>query len=224
MGKSGVDNHRWVEPSHRFDGVLACVLMIYLAAFLPSLRVSMAITSVCLGGAWLWIFKSEGRHRFAWLVRVLTLVCAGLILGGSLVAEPNSLARGIILLVIAGALFALPLVILDRVLHHRRVTVQTVYGAICIYLLIGEVFALLYTGVDEIWPGTVLAGTSHGGDERGLGMYFSFVVLSSLGFGDVYPQSAFAKAVVPLETVLGQVFLATLVARTVALFGQRKED
>ena len=55
-------------------------------------------------------------------------------------------------------------------------------------------------------------------------VYYSFVVLTTLGFGDITPVDAFAQRITALEAIVGQIFLATVVARFVALHGKRKPD
>ena len=105
---------------------------------------------------------------------------------------------------------------LNRVLHHRRVTHETVLGALCTYVLLGLLFAFVYLAGRELGGGTFF--TQPGPHPQSEYLYFSFVVLTTLGFGDLSPASGLPQALTVLEALLGQVFLVTLVARLVTLW------
>ncbi|MGI9113091.1 MAG: potassium channel family protein [Gaiellaceae bacterium] len=112
---------------------------------------------------------------------------------------------------------------LNRVLHHRRVTYETVLGALCTYVLVGLLFAFLYLAVNELRgePFFVQSGPH----EQSEYLYFSFVSLTTLGFGDLSPDVGLPQALTVLEALLGQIFLVTLVARLVTLWvRQAAED
>jgi hypothetical protein len=107
-------------------------------------------------------------------------------------------------------------VTISRVLQHRRVTHETILGALCAYVLIGLLFAFVYLAVDEFRnePFFVQEGP-HGQSEF---LYFSFVALTTLGFGDLSPSVGLPQALTVIEALLGSVFLVTLVARLVTLW------
>ncbi len=107
-------------------------------------------------------------------------------------------------------------VTISRVLRHRRITHETVLGALCAYVLIGLLFAFLYLAVNELRGEPFFA--QPGEHAQGEYMYFSFVALTTLGFGDLSPSVGLPQALTVLEALLGQVFLVTLVARLVTLW------
>jgi hypothetical protein len=115
----------------------------------------------------------------------------------------------------------LPITI-TRVLRHRRVTHETVLGALCSYVLLGLLFAFVYFAVDDFRhaPFFVQSG-EHVQSEF---VYFSFVTLTTLGFGDLSPNVGLPQALTALEALLGQVFLVTLVARLVTLWVRQSSD
>ncbi|MGE3361796.1 MAG: ion channel [Acidimicrobiia bacterium] len=102
---------------------------------------------------------------------------------------------------------------LARVLSYGDVELRSLFGALCVYLLIGFAFASCYRFLSAVGPRAVTAG---GGevDET----YFSFVTLTTVGFGDLLPATAAARRVAVVEAMSGQIFLATVVARLVSLF------
>ena len=107
-------------------------------------------------------------------------------------------------------------VTISRVLHHRRVTHETVLGALCAYVLVGLLFAFIYLAVQELRDEPFFA--QPGPHEQSEYLYFSFVALTTLGFGDLSPSVGLPQALTVLEALLGQVFLVTMVARLVTLW------
>jgi hypothetical protein len=107
---------------------------------------------------------------------------------------------------------------LSRVARHRRVTHETVLGALCTYVLVGLLFAFLYLAVEALRDAPFFA--QPGPHVQSEYVYFSFVALTTLGFGDLSPSVGLPQALTALEALLGQVFLVTLVARLVTLWGR----
>ena len=103
------------------------------------------------------------------------------------------------------------LLILRSILQTSRVTADTVRGGICVYLLLGYFWALLYSIVYTLDPnafsGVLVTATSH---LRAL--YFSFVTLTTLGFGDVVPVNKIASVLTILEALVGQMYPTVFIA------------
>lgn len=114
-----------------------------------------------------------------------------------------------------------PAVIINRILRHPEVRVSTILGAVCAYLLIGMVFGLVYAMIDGIdtrpfFEGRVVDQFDY--------LYFSYASLTTVGFGDFVSRGDLGRGLSVLEAAIGQIFLVTLVARLVSLFGQRRDD
>ena len=94
-------------------------------------------------------------------------------------------------------------------------------GAICAYLLVGVTWALLFALIGDLDPGAFRWPSLHGEQVTEASFstytYFSFVTLTTLGYGDVSPVSEIARRLALLEALLGQIYLAVLVARLVGL-------
>jgi hypothetical protein len=110
--------------------------------------------------------------------------------------------------------------LLRHVVRARKVDAEILFGAACIYLFFALVWGLLYELVVELQPGSlalggrpIVAGDAGGGAV----MYFSFVTLTTLGYGDITPVNQFARLLAMLEAVLGQLFMVFLVARLVGV-------
>ena len=93
---------------------------------------------------------------------------------------------------------------------------QTILGAISVYVLLGLLFAFGEFGISRVTGDAffVQEQVARFADH----LYFSFVVLTTLGFGDLTPATDLGKGLVSFEALLGQVFLVTLVARLVSLY------
>jgi hypothetical protein len=115
-------------------------------------------------------------------------------------------------------LVILVLAIGSRLVRHQRVTAQTVLAVICIYVLFGLIFALGEYGISGLNDTQFFVQT----DTPTVAdfVYFSFVVLTTLGFGDLTPATDAGKAMVSFEALLGQIFLVTVVSRLVGLYSR----
>ena len=115
----------------------------------------------------------------------------------------------------------------------RRVSIDTINAALCVYLLLGILFAFTYSIVDTLEPGSFKSAAFEEGaafmkftQASFYPLYFSLVTLTTLGYGDVVPVSRAASMLAVLEAMTGQIYLAVLVARLVGLqvAQSRQED
>lgn len=115
--------------------------------------------------------------------------------------------------------------VLDFVLHGHRVTTGKIYGALGIYLLIGYMWASGYDLVATLQPHafSVMSGLEQPIEFRDL-VHFSFVTLTSLGYGDITPLSDHARSLAFLEAIVGNLYLAVLVARLVGMYRPGSEE
>ncbi len=121
--------------------------------------------------------------------------------------------------------------IVRDVLTTDQVTFDTISGALSGYLLLGILWGFAYQAVELLWPGsfdfgTTLLKTMHGSDYAGHNwsvlFYFSFVNLTTTGFGDVTPLTNIAGQLAVTEAVVGQFYMVVLVARLVALYSRKE--
>ncbi|MFC1800014.1 potassium channel family protein [Candidatus Eisenbacteria bacterium] len=103
----------------------------------------------------------------------------------------------------------------------EEVTADILYGSICVYLLIGIVFAMIYRFVDILNPAAFSLGGGSmalSAPEPGDYTYYSFVTLTTLGYGDIQPVSGYAKTFAFLEAITGTLYVAILISRLVSLY------
>jgi hypothetical protein len=113
----------------------------------------------------------------------------------------------------------LTVVVARAVFASGKVTFHRVIGAVLLYLNIGIVFAALFTFV-AIVEQNAFAGLGELHDDLTVAanlIYFSFVTLSSVGYGDIAPLHPFARGLANVEAIIGQLYPATLLARLVTL-------
>ena len=109
--------------------------------------------------------------------------------------------------------------LLRHVVRARVVDAEILFGAACVYLFFALVWGLAYELLETAQPGSLAVGGSPmaADTDGGVIMYYSFVTLTTLGYGDVAPVSQFARLLAILEAVLGQLFMVFLVARLVGV-------
>jgi voltage-gated potassium channel len=113
--------------------------------------------------------------------------------------------------------------VLYNVVLRGRVTLETLRGVICAYFMIGFVFAFGYLLLEFLVPGSfrlLRADPNFSLHSLNLSqmMYFSFIVLLTVGFGDITPLSDLGQSLVVIEAVIGQFYVAILVARIVSIY------
>ena len=115
----------------------------------------------------------------------------------------------------------LSIAILTYVLRGAQITMDKIFAAVCVYMLIGYAWTFAYALIDELQPGAFVTSSSDVPTDyvaRVLQMrYFSFMTLTTVGYGDIVPHSNAARTFAALEAVTGQIFLTVLIARLVGL-------
>ena len=104
--------------------------------------------------------------------------------------------------------------VIKRVVDHENVTVETIFGGLSAYMLLGQVFAWVYLALPGYLHDQVISPAEPGE----IPIYYSYVVLTTLGFGDINPVGQLARRVTVFQALVGQVFLAVLIARLVTQY------
>ena len=203
-----------VPIRERYGLVLVLILVGYVLSGVEQSRLLIAVNSFLWVALLLTSLWSPGvpkrLRRIGSVATILVLVTTF-----SLGLISSELADGWRLILLGIAQFAALLAILNRVSRHRKVTLQTVMGGVAAYALIAFVMAALFHGMDLLTETTFLNGVVANGDY----VYFSFVTLTTVGYGDITAATDLAKRLVVVEAFVGQVFLVALVARLVSLWG-----
>jgi hypothetical protein len=117
-------------------------------------------------------------------------------------------------------------ILLAFVLREKSITANTVYGALSVYLLLGMTWSFAYGMAEALSPGSFYMDAAYDTDgvlDRKDFVYFSFVTLTTLGYGDILPITAHTRSLAILEAVCGVLFTGTLVASLIGRMGSRSE-
>ena len=111
--------------------------------------------------------------------------------------------------------------IMDHILHSKEVSTDTLFGAVCVFLLLGLLWASIYGFLEYVSPGIIFV-TNNSDVVTNLTsneiIYYSYTTLTTLGYGDITSLTPEGRIVSVLEAIVGQLFLAFLVARLVAIY------
>jgi voltage-gated potassium channel len=161
----------------------------------------------------IWSLKGGGHYFTLGMI----FVVAGVILNVLAVQQHSLLFEHGSLLSMIGFLLVAITFTLKQVAFGNDISANRLAGAVCVYLLLGVIWALSYSMIELTMPGSFagfLASTDRGWNSEWL--YFSFVTMTTLGYGDVLPISATARALAYLQVVFGQFYIAVLVAGLVS--------
>jgi hypothetical protein len=194
-------------------------LLIFVAAPLVAMNVRLtALTTGLLAIGFLVAAVTVSRSRAA---VALILGCAVVALIGTATrrnhpsALTDLLGHGAALI----ALVALSSVVGRAVFAPGEITYHRIQGAIVLYLNVALMFTSAYRLLAELTPGAFSVSLPLDNESATIGtmMYFSFTTLTSTGYGDILPVHPFARSLANLESIIGQLFPATLLARIVTL-------
>lgn len=166
--------------------------------------------------------ESKPVYRIGWLLLVVMVVTSIL----DIWLPRFEIRIGNYLVFLLFGLLAMTFV-LRAVLTHPHVSGNRIAGAICVYFLIGLNYALLYSLIHAVDP-NAFSGIDAAvvGDNMVLLdlIYYSFVTLTTLGYGDITPHSNVAQAFAYLEAATGVLYLAVMIASLVGAYAADARD
>lgn len=218
--RGAIGRARDARLHEHFGTLLALLLAIFVvngfSEFLWA-RATAGVLQICM--IFVAFFSTRRDHR----VSIAAASCALVItaLGITVMVEgTGESAHGVAALLVATVFVVLLGVVARRVLRRPVVDLETLYGALCVYFLIGMLFSDLYIAVDAFALDPIFGRVVPREDYS----YFSFVTLTTLGYGDIVATSDVARRFAVVEAMAGQIFLATVVARLVSLYGAGRTD
>ena len=203
--------------------VVGLVLLLFVGALLEyfpgdtgPMIIQAATVATLLISAW------SLRENRSWFVAgiVFVLVMFLMVIGGAVMERAGF--GYVHLFLMLGFFIWVTWVVARQVLFIGGITSNDIVGAICIYLLLGLIWAMLYLFIAEVVPGA-FNGLPQAPwlDNFATGVYFSFVTITTLGYGDISPVLPLARFLVYMEAIIGVFYMAILVA---SLIGVRMSD
>ena len=169
----------------------------------------------------IWSLKGGGRY----FTVGMTFVVSGVILNVLAINVPSLLLQVAAIFLLIGFLLVAIMFTMKQVAISNEISADRIVGAICVYLLLGVIWALAYTVLNFILPGSFsgfLPMAGQGWDSEWL--YFSFVTMTTLGYGDILPVSAMARGLAYIQAIVGQFYIAVLVAGLVSAYVSTKTN
>lgn len=164
-----------------------------------------------------WVFRTLG------ILLIPMLAANWFYEQGSVLAQVSAIATMLFLLLTS-------LAVLVHVIMAQRVDADLIYGSIAVYLLVGIIVALGFLFLHNMDPGSVLKSLDQqvpfgqGSNNYAELLYFSFIALTSVGFGDLVPLSAAARSLAMFEGLFGQLYMAILIAKVVGIYTAQKME
>jgi hypothetical protein len=184
---------------------------------------SQAVTIVLQGLTLVAALRISGARP--WLIRlaaiaaaVATLGALGVLIGSGDLDDAAARVVGLMLVLLA------PVAIVHGIVRQVRdsggITIRTMFGVLCVYLLVGMAFGFAYGLIQALGNDPVFAQA--GGADQADFLYFSFATLTTTGWGDLTAATDLARAFAVTEALAGQIYLVTVVAVIVANLGRRR--
>jgi Ion channel len=203
----------------RYGSLLVILVVTYLLSAFTSGRLVDTV-QVVLFLAVVLIALRNGRFRR----KTVQILAVGLLLGSGIsvilrLADDNGAGGALASLWTALILSLAAVLLVRRVISQPEITGQSIYGVLSAYMILGLIFSAVYVAMWKFSGSFFVAGEqpdTHTYQQTF--QYFSFTTLTTLGYGDFTAAGDGGRAVAVLEAIIGQMFLATLVARLVAGF------
>ncbi len=213
---------RLKPPADHYGPALALLVVLpAVGALGGSPRLSSGASSLLVLLLWVAIGRASGLPKsYVRAGFVVAFVLVGL--AAFAAATDQNWLHATVDIVTSLCLVGVLMLLLRGLFREREVTLSTVAGVLAAYLLIGVVFASAYNAAFTISPDTFTATFEP--LERFDLLYFSFITLTTVGFGDITPADDVTRALAMSEAVTGQLFLVTVVARVVSLYRGRRRD
>jgi prepilin signal peptidase PulO-like enzyme (type II secretory pathway) len=211
-----------VQRIHYRFGIVLCLIIVAIFFVMAAPRGDGArFVSVTLQASVL-VAAVIASRAHPWVIR-LSVVAAVVGVAGSAAAlfgtdQFGNSAAGIVAL---GYVLLTPPAIATGVVRQFRdqggVTIHSMFGVLCLYLLIGLIFAVTFGVVQEVSDTDFFTIENPGRDDF---LYFSFATLTTVGYGDLVAATNLGRSLAITEALLGQIYLVTVVALIVGNLGR----
>jgi hypothetical protein len=214
---------RWLEdhsPGYRYGTVLILLAATFVVMAAGPPDGITRVTTVFLQGLTLLaalLASRVSRRLLRGAAVVVTISLLGAIASVAISTSHDPTGAFFLLNVL---LVATAPVVIGRALWKRQIVdIHTVLGAVCIYVLLGMMFAFVYAAIDGIASAPFFVQTAHATTPDFL--YFSFITQTTVGYGDFTAAADLGRALSVLEALIGQLYLVTIIAVLVSRLSGR---
>jgi Ion channel len=200
------------------------VLLLVVATYVVSVsfteaRAASIVLVVQLATVWLTLRTSRARPVVRRVADVVLCLGAVVAVGSFFVHQRGVELGGIFALCCLLYLIA-PFSILRHLIIRREIDIESLLGAVAAYLLVGMFFAFAYQAAGELGGVPFFGAAGHGSLSEDL--FFSFVTLTTVGYGNLVPAANPGQTFAVMEAVLGQLFLVVAVGKVISGFQPRR--
>ena len=208
---------RYIE-SQRYTSLLISLLVLIVVPFFIHGPFKQIITTICLSLVFIIAVGAVSTSKRFYIV-LIVVVCFLILLEWLIVLVSEHESLRIIAYSVFLFFMGFVAVHLYRfILQNKEVEFETIMAAFSIYLLIGIIGALLAGIIDVVFPEAYSISTTNSGLLWNNFLYYSFVTLTTLGYGDILPVMEESKALAMLLSIIGPFYLATVIAILVAKY------
>jgi Ion channel len=211
----------------RFLDSYGFVLMLIVVTYIVAVTLTQPwgatiVLAVQIAAVTVTLHVSHAR-RLVRVVAIVALVLSGIAALGNLI-QPSDDSLLPILFACSTLLYVVaPFSIVRHVAMRQRIDVETFLGALAAYLLLGMAFAFSYTFIGDV-QATPFFGEATGDGTVSENLFFSFITLTTTGYGNLVPAQNPGQSLAVLEALLGQLFLVTAVAKIVSAWQPRRRE
>ena len=199
--------------------VLLLVVVTYVVSVSAAeARAASVVLVVQLGTVWLTLRTSRARPVVR-RVADIVLCLAGIVAIGSFFVHQRGTELGGIFAVCCLLYLIAPFSIVRHLMLRRAIDIESLLGAVAAYLLIGMFFAFAYQAAGELGGVPFFGSAGHGSLSEDL--FFSFVTMTTVGYGNLVPAANPGQTMAVIEAVVGQLFLVVAVGKVISGFRPR---
>lgn len=201
--------------SHRFGLVLVLLLLTFMFLMASPSGAWSRLVTVALQGATLVAALAASQANRHLRLAVLILAAVGLLITVATLGTDADWVEGVIALMNVLFVAIAPVVIVRSVMRRRVIDISTVLAALCVYVLLGMLWAFVFTAVGAFQSHAFFVQDQTPASSADF-LYFSFVTQTTVGYGDLTAATDAGRAFAVLEALIGQIYLVTVVALLVS--------
>jgi Ion channel len=210
----------WRDQRDRFGALLGATVAAFAVEGITTPRIwdQVVLTALLSGTLLLALWAADARPIVLRVALIVALVVLGISVAEAAAGHVDNAAVRLANLMLV--LLAPPAVVVGVVRSMRarsKVTIEAVFGVLCLYILIGLFFAQLYGAIDRI-SGHFFANNLN--TTLSECVYFSFTTLTTIGYGDITTAGNLGHTLAVTEGLVGQIYLVTIVSLLVGNLGR----
>ena len=202
------------------------VLLLVMVTYIVSVSITQTwagsiVLTVQVATVWFTLRTSQARPAVRRVADIVLCLAAATVVV-SLFAHQSDVQRGGVFVVCSLLYLIAPFSIVRHLMLRRDIDIETLLGAVTAYLLIGMFFAFAYKAAGVFGSVPFFGTAGHGSLSQDL--FFSFVTMTTVGYGNLVPAANPGQTLAVLEALIGQLFLVVAVGKVISAYQPRRRD